>query len=363
LREAIERAYLNNQRRRAELDDFVSRSQGSQPSRIGANLAGIFKRRQLNKQLAGLQPQIDEFRRQDQSAMAKVIAKATGTNEDLLSRLPAEDLQKLRFLQLQKQIAPTATTAAPSAVREFQFVQKLNPEQRQQYINLKRSDPLRAKGLVETAEGGVEPIQGVESGLSRVEEAKATGKKTGELDTIKIKEKLPKARSALQSFERKTKVVNREIERVAPLLNQLTTGFAGVPLSKIPGTEAKNVTRLLDTIKSNLGFNQLQEMRDNSPTGGALGQVSEMENRLLQATEGSLEQDQTPEQLLETLQLVQGSIFDIAEQKRKDFKFDFADILGIERPQALPQKTLERPSNDLSTLSDEELLKLLSEAN
>ena len=95
MREAIERAYLNNQRRRAELDDFVSRSQGSQPSRIGANLAGIFKRRQLDKELAGLQPQMDEFRRQDQSAMAKAIAQATGTNEDLLSRLPAEDLQKI----------------------------------------------------------------------------------------------------------------------------------------------------------------------------------------------------------------------------------------------------------------------------
>ena len=181
MREAIERAYLNNQRRRAELDDFVSRSQGSQSSRIGANLAGIFKRRQLNKELAGLQPQMDELNRQRSSSLAQAIGQVGGVNVNP-ENFNTEDLQKLRFLQLQKQIAPTATTAAPSAVREFQFVEKLNPEQRQQYINLKRSDPLRAKGLVETAEGGVEPIQGVESGLSRVEGAKERGKLEAQLD-------------------------------------------------------------------------------------------------------------------------------------------------------------------------------------
>lgn len=360
MREAIERAALNNARRRQELNDFISRSQGSQTSRIGANLAGIFKRRQLDREMAELQPQLDALNRQRHSSLGQAIQDA-GLNINP-NNYSIEDLQKLRFAQLNRQINPQ-TENVPSAIKEFNFFQKLNPEERRQYLGIKRSDPLRAKGLVENAEGGVEPIEGVESGLSRVEEAKATGKKTGELGTIKLKEKLPKARAALRKFERSSKVVVREIDRALPLINKLTTGFAGTPLSKIPGTEAKNLMRLIDTIKANVGFNTLQEMRENSPTGGALGQQSDTENLLTQAVQGSLSQDQTPEQFTETLKLIRSSTFDIAEQKREDFKFDFADILGIERPEALPKETLERPSNDLSKLSDEELLKLLSETN
>lgn len=375
MRDAIDRAVLNNQRRRAELNDFVSRSQGSQTSRIGSNLGAIFKRRRLDRELAELQPQLDARNRQRHSSMVNAIAQATGQSPELLNQLPIEDLTGLakgfaqqqtkakerkilkdvggfqRFQDTGERVFPdaqqqTKAKFVPSAIQEFNFFQKLNPTERQEYLNVKRSDPLRAKGLVEDAEGGVAPIEGVEESISKVEKAKATGKKTGELDTIKFKKEFPKARAALQSFERSTGVVNREIERVQPLLNQLTAGFAGTPLSKIPGTEAKNVTRLLDTIRANLGFNQLQEMRDNSPTGGALGQVSELENRLLQATEGSLDQDQTPEQLIETLGFVQGSIFDIAEQKRGDFMFDYADILGVERPDALPEQKVTRPQQE-----------------
>ena len=42
-------------------------------------------------------------------------------------------------------------------------------------------------------------------------------------------------------------------------------------------------------------------MREESPTGGALGQVSELELITLQATLGSLDMDQSEPQLLENL--------------------------------------------------------------
>ena len=58
---------------------------------------------------------------------------------------------------------------------------------------------------------------------------------------------------------------------------------------------------LATTIKSSIGFDRLQQMRDESPTGGALGQVSELELITLQATLGSLDLDQSEEQLLANL--------------------------------------------------------------
>ena len=50
-------------------------------------------------------------------------------------------------------------------------------------------------------------------------------------------------------------------------------------------------------MKGNLGFDKLQAMRDASPTGGALGQVSEMELRQLNAAFGDFEQSLSPEEL------------------------------------------------------------------
>lgn len=79
-------------------------------------------------------------------------------------------------------------------------------------------------------------------------------------------------------------------------INAATTG-AGAYLANVKGTPAYNLAAQLDTIKSNVGFSALQAMRAASPTGGALGQVSEQENRLLQSTLASLDQGQGAEQL------------------------------------------------------------------
>ena len=79
------------------------------------------------------------------------------------------------------------------------------------------------------------------------------------------------------------------------------TGVTGAAASRIDSTRAGRLKNRLETIKSNIGFDKLQAMRDASPTGGALGQVSEFENRLLQAVFGSLVQAQRGEDLLYNL--------------------------------------------------------------
>jgi len=86
-----------------------------------------------------------------------------------------------------------------------------------------------------------------------------------------------------------------------------TTGVVGATLKQIPGTEAVDLEQNLLTIKANIGFNELTQMRKDSPTGGALGQVSDMENKALQAARGSLEQRQSPGQLRKNLESVRDS--------------------------------------------------------
>lgn len=117
-------------------------------------------------------------------------------------------------------------------------------------------------------------------------------------DKLKLMPKATNAANAAKSrFDNNIGI----IDEIEPKIDALTAGFAGSMLSTIKGSEAKDISRALDTIKANIGFNELNEMRQNSPTGGALGNVTERELQFLQSVVASLEQDQSPEQLKKNL--------------------------------------------------------------
>lgn len=89
---------------------------------------------------------------------------------------------------------------------------------------------------------------------------------------------------------------NRAITLVDEALgkvNRWTTGF-GALLGVIPESDAKDFGALVESIKANIGFNELSAMRAASPTGGALGQVAVQELNFLQSVLGSLDTKQSP---------------------------------------------------------------------
>lgn len=109
-------------------------------------------------------------------------------------------------------------------------------------------------------------------------------------------------------------VTGDDIDRVITAVEQnpqLTTGIIGQLTSGIGGTPAGDVSALLDSIKANVSFDQLQAMRSASPTGGALGAISDQEGKLLQSTLGSLQQSQSPSQFLYNLKRLKNVQLDI----------------------------------------------------
>lgn len=80
-----------------------------------------------------------------------------------------------------------------------------------------------------------------------------------------------------------------------------TTGYGGQKLMNTGGTAANDLRATLETIKANVAFDKLQQMRASSPTGGALGAVSDKEMSLLSAALTSLDQTQSAEQLTQNL--------------------------------------------------------------
>lgn len=94
------------------------------------------------------------------------------------------------------------------------------------------------------------------------------------------------------------------IDEILPDISNLTSGFLGGTMAKAKGTPAYNLAADINTLQAQIGFEALQAMRDASPTGGALGQVSERELQLLTSTLRSLDPGQTPDQLKENLNKV-----------------------------------------------------------
>jgi hypothetical protein len=99
----------------------------------------------------------------------------------------------------------------------------------------------------------------------------------------------------------------QSVDELMGKVSRWTTGV-GSALAMIPETDARNFRAELDTLKANIAFNELTEMREASKTGGALGQVSNIELGLLQSALGALDAGQSPENLKQQLQKIKESV-------------------------------------------------------
>jgi len=100
--------------------------------------------------------------------------------------------------------------------------------------------------------------------------------------------------------------VTNTIDETIKLADRWTTGSIGGIAKILPETDARKLAGNILTIKANLGFDRLQKMRDESPTGGALGQVAVQELEGLQATVAMLDQLQKPEDVRAALAKIRG---------------------------------------------------------
>jgi hypothetical protein len=104
--------------------------------------------------------------------------------------------------------------------------------------------------------------------------------------------KRPQATLALKTFEDKTSTLEKDINELInhPGLPSIT----GIAAGRLPGitAEGRAAEAIYNRIVKAGGFRELQEMRNASPTGGALGQVSNQENTSLQQTFAAIDRTQ-----------------------------------------------------------------------
>jgi hypothetical protein len=136
-------------------------------------------------------------------------------------------------------------------------------------------------GFRMTADGTLEPIPG--------------GPTTTNLSSKEIQareSKFPQATQAVKTFEAKTTELEKDLIalRDHPGLSSIT----GIAAGRAPGitSQGRAAEALYDKITARGGFKELQDMRAASPTGGALGNVSNQEGAQLRAAFAAIDRKQ-----------------------------------------------------------------------
>lgn len=166
-----------------------------------------------------------------------------------------------------------------------------------------------------------------------------------------------KSWNALQDYEKQNAIVLEDAKRALSKADGWTTGFMGSVFSGIPGSPQHDLANIINTVKANIGFDKLQSMRENSPTGGALGQVSENENKLLQSVMGALEQSQSPDQFKFHLTRLIDILSDKEGRRKAAFAQDYPELAQYA---GFASKTRDQGRN-LSVMSTEDLEQMLAD--
>jgi hypothetical protein len=141
------------------------------------------------------------------------------------------------------------------------------------------------------------------------------------VDPYKWAEEQAKLRIQKQANEASRKerapVVLQDIDRALDAIKDqgMRTGLPGVLARQIPGTGADKLERVLDGVRAQIGFDQLNQMRQSSPTGAALGSVTERELHFLQSVMGSLSISQGEDQLRFNLKRLKNAMLDVIHGK------------------------------------------------
>jgi hypothetical protein len=112
----------------------------------------------------------------------------------------------------------------------------------------------------------------------------------------------PKVLSSISEAEQKQSVIMNTSAEIKKLVGAWTTKY-GAKLSGWPGTQARTLAGLIDTIKANSAFTTLKDLKAG---GGTLGAISGAELQLLERAWGTLDQGGEAKEFLRVLDQITG---------------------------------------------------------
>jgi hypothetical protein len=203
--------------------------------------------------------------------------------------------------------------------------------------------------------GNVPYLQGADGSLERqltpeevannfgiTEQGKGQGRNAAKADAA-----LP---AAFAKYRNTTDNANQVMSKIDDALKDVSWVSAG-PLAggsnNVPGTPAFKLAQAVLSIKANVGFQELSKMRHESPTGGALGNVTEKELEFLQGAIASLNTAQDPKDLAKALADVRDSYARYKDYAAQDYEIaqERAKYKPVEAPGQEPAAAQPGPGN------------------
>lgn len=253
----------------------------------------------------------------------RLLAAEAGMAIDPLDRQTAQAKLDLLRAETARASRRDQGPESPNSVREWQYFNSLSPDDQRRYLTMKRSEKYLDTGTAfvrpDSVNPSAPPTQVVAKDLQAAEREKKLGQAMGEGIA-----NLPKLKSSFRSQQIADKNLFRSLEKAETLAGPWTTGFAGSMTQYVKGTPSSDLAITLRQVKASLGFASLQQMRDNSPTGGALGQVTERELELLQNAEAALDQAQSEDEFREALTYLREIKTEYAQLRRGAYEADVA---------------------------------------
>lgn len=207
--------------------------------------------------------------------------------------------QALKILSQSAQ--PPAQQATPIPPQNMANVQSsfVDPTAMQRHLAQMPEGPDKELVKAAIARDGVKPVV---AGRTQSPADAEGAKKTAVLNAEQAQD-APRATKAMQSAIGQLDNVLRQVEYVnkSPGLDRITGTFNGSSYVPNISDKAVNAQSDLDTLKAMLSAESLQQMRDASKTGGAVGAVTEKEWPRLESLIGGLGQRQTTEQFQQRL--------------------------------------------------------------
>lgn len=289
-------AYTDQPTQQGGLLSMTEPSRGDKRRDMAGRAAMFFN--ELRQRPSAAIPQMVQGRRDERKAnrTAEWLAQQPGGEQyAAMIAAGATGAQALQAYQA-AMAGPKPTAAAQNYAEYNRILQEKGPEAAAQFLAMAKSGsttnistgtiPPGYQQITDPVTGAVSmiPIPGGPIDVENRAAAEAEGLKAGLEDRS--------ATIVLEDIAELSKIVE---ESLIPV-----TGVGSL-LKYVPGTNSLDASALIDTIAGNIGFDRLQQMRDASPTGGALGAISEKELIALQSVMGSLSQSQSKNQFLRSL--------------------------------------------------------------
>ena len=166
--------------------------------------------------------------------------------------------------------------------------------------------------------------------------------------------KFPQATTALKTFDATSDNLIKDLERLKkhPGLSNITGVIAGrTPSLTTQGREAQ---ALYDKILARGGFQELQALRQSSPTGGALGNVSNQEGQSLRQAFGALDRTQDASSIRSEIDRLVENISGAKSRLREayDMTYDYKNNTGVTQQPPINSTTPVSPTAKKPSLNE-----------